>query len=112
MIRTLTASFCLSAVLATSAMAHDDPLTAKARQLGIAVGKTYVCAPLENRPGARADFERMFDTILVENGHELAFVFAVGIGFGAASDHAELDCATLTKHVNAVKAKMGLEVEK
>jgi hypothetical protein len=89
-------------------MAHDDDLVSKARQLGIAVGKTYVCAPADNRPNARADFEDMFDRILHVEGHQVAFVFAVGIGYGAASDQAGLDCAKLTEHVNAVKAEMGL----
>jgi hypothetical protein len=50
----------------------------------------------------------MFDTILDIDGHELAFVFAVGIGYGAASDKTGLDCAKLIERVNAVKAAMGL----
>ena len=74
MIRTLALSFCFYAVLMTSALAHDDDLVSKVRQLGIAVGKTYICAPLENRDNARADFEEMFDMILDVDGHELAFV--------------------------------------
>ena len=108
MIRTLALSFCFYAVLMTSALAHDDDLVSKVRQLGIAVGKTYICAPAENRDNARADFEEMFDMILDVDGHELAFVFAVGIGYGAASDQTETDCAKLNEHVNAVKAEMGL----
>jgi hypothetical protein len=108
MIRTLASSLCFGAVLTTSAMAHDDDLVSKARQLGIATGQTYVCGPAENRANARADFEDMFDRILRVDGHEVAFVFAVGIGYGAASDQAGLDCAKLTEHVNAVKAEMGL----
>jgi len=90
-------------------MAHDEEIISKARQLGIAVGKTYVCAPLEKRPAARIDFEDMFDLILAKDGHEVAFVFAVGIGYGAASDQTGLDCAKLTEHVNSVKTRMGLE---
>jgi hypothetical protein len=108
MIRILTTSICFGAVLATSAAAHDDDVVSKARQLGIATGKTYVCAPAEARPDARADFEEMFDRILHVDGHEVAFVFAVGIGYGAASDQTGLDCAKLTEHVNTVKAEMGL----
>ena len=106
MIRILAA--CFGAVLATSALAHDDDIVSKARQLGIAVGKTYVCAPAENHNNDRADFEEMFDMILDVDGHEVAFVFAVGIGYGAASDQTGLDCAKLTKHVAEVKAEMGL----
>jgi hypothetical protein len=108
MIRNLAAFFCLVAVVATSAMAHDENLIPKVRQLGIAVGKAYVCAPVEDRAYARADFEEMFDTILDIDGHEFAFVFAVGIGYGAASDKTGLDCRQLIEHVNAVKAEMGL----
>jgi len=108
MIRNLLVLFCCAAVLPTSAIAHDEELVPKVRQLGIAVGKAYVCAPVEDRAYARADFEEMFDTILDVDGHELAFVFAVGIGYGAASDKAGLDCAKLIERVNAVKARMGL----
>ena len=108
MIRNLATSFFVSVVLTTSAMAHDDNLVSKVRHLGIAVGKTYICAPVENRANARADFEEMFDMILDVDGHEIAFVFAVGIGYGAASDQTGLDCAKLTEHVNAVKTEMGL----
>ena len=106
MIRILAACFC--AVLTTSALAHDDDFISKVRQLGIAVGKTYVCAPVENRANARTDFEEMFDMILDVDGHEVAFVFAVGIGYGAASDQTGLDCTKLTEHVNTVKAEMGI----
>lgn len=112
MIRNLAAFCCLGAVLATSAVAHDENLIPKVRQLGIAVGKAYVCTPLGDRDYARADFEEMFDTILKIDGHELAFVFAVGIGYGAATDQTGLDCKQLIERVNAVKAEMGLGVVK
>lgn len=108
MMQTLALSIGLSALLATSAMAHDDGLTEKARQLGIAVGKTYSCLPKEERADAQADFEEMFDMIHHVDGHELAFVFAVAIGYGAASEKTEADCTELPKLVNAVKAQMGL----
>jgi phosphotransferase system glucose/maltose/N-acetylglucosamine-specific IIC component len=108
MIRNLVVFFCFGALLATSATAYDENLVPRVRQLGIAVGKAYVCAPVEDRAYARADFEEMFDTILDIDGHELAFVFAVGIGYGAASDKTGLDCAKLIERVNAVKAAMGL----
>ena len=106
--RILASLFCCAAIDATSAMAYDESLVPKARRLGIAVGKAYVCAPLEHRAHDRADFEEMFDSILEIDGQELAFVFAVGIGYGAASDKAGLDCAKLTKQVDAVKAELGL----
>lgn len=108
MIRNLLVLFCCGVLLATSATAHDENLVPRVRQLGIAVGKAYVCAPVEDRSHARADFEEMFDRILETDGHELAFVFAVGIGYGAASDKTGLDCERLIEQVNAVKSKMGL----
>ena len=94
--------------MTTSAMAHDLDITNKARQLGIAVGKTYSCVPTEERPIALADAEEMFDMIYFADGHEVAFVFAVGIGYGAGSEKNETDCTDLVEHVNAVKVEMGL----
>ena len=108
MIRNLAAFFFFATIVATSAMAHDESLIPKVRQLGIAVGQAYACGPREHRSYTRADFEEMFDTILDVDGQELAFVFAVAIGYGAASDPTGLDCAQLTKHLDAVKAEMGL----
>jgi hypothetical protein len=108
MMRSLTFSTALGMLLVTSAMAHDDGITNKARQLGLAVGKTYTCLSEKDRPEARADFEEMFDMIYHIDGNEVAFAFAVAIGYGAASDKKETDCAELLTHVNAVKAEMGL----
>ncbi len=108
MTRTMILSMCLSALLATSAMSHDDGTTEKARHLGIAIGKTYTCTPEADRPVARADFEEMFDMIYHTDGNEIAFVFAVAIGYGAASDVTEAECTELLEHVTAVKAEMGL----
>jgi hypothetical protein len=108
MMRTMTFSVGLGALIATQAMAHDDGTTESARQLGLAVGKTYTCLPEAERPEARADFEEMFDIILYADGNEIAFVFAVAIGYGAASEKTEADCTELLEHVNAVKAEMRL----
>lgn len=82
---------------------------AKARQLGVAVGKTYGCVAEDNREAARAEFEDMFDMIYDLDGKELAFAFAVGIGYGAATDKAAVDCDTLLPLVNEAKAEFGLE---
>lgn len=108
MMRTLTLSIGFGALLATHVMAHDNGITDKARQLGLAVGKTYTCLPEAERPEARADFEEMFDMIHHIDGNEIAFVFAVAIGYGAASEKTETDCTELLEHVNAVKGDMGL----
>ena len=108
MTRSLSLSICLSALLATSAMAHDDGKTEQARHLGMAIGKTYTCMPEADRPVARADFEEMFDMIYHTDGNEIAFVFAVAIGYGAASDVTEAQCTELLEHVTAVKTELGL----
>jgi hypothetical protein len=108
MMRNLTFAIGLSALLATSAIAHDDSVIKKARQLGIAVGKTYTCLPEEDRAAAQSNFEEMFDMIHHVDGHELAFVFAVAIGYGSASDITEPDCTELPNLVHAVSAEMGL----
>src|SRR5210317_1392952 len=106
--QTIALSFCASAFLATSGLAHDDGITEKVRHLGIAAGKTYACYPEEDRDEARADIEEMFDMIHHMDGRDLAFVFAVGVGYGAASEKADSDCTELLTHVKAVKAEMGL----
>lgn len=108
MIRTFTLSLCASAVLATPSLAHDDGITEKVRHLGIATGKTYACTPESERAVARADAEEMFDMIHHMDGRELAFVFAVAVGYGAASEKTDADCTELLPLVNAAKADMGL----
>lgn len=108
MIRSLTLSVGFGALIATSAMAHDDGITQKARQLGLAVGKTYTCVPEAERAVERADFEEMFDMIDHVDGNEIALVFAVAVGFGAASEQTDKTCTELLPLVNAVKAEMGL----
>lgn len=108
MIRTVAVSIFAGTLLATSAFAHDDGITEKVRHLGISIGKTYACHSEEDRAEARADAEEMFDRIYVVDGHELAFVFAVGVGYGAASEKIDANCAELLPLVKAVKADMGL----
>ncbi len=107
MMRTLLLSLGIGGLIASSAVAQDGGVKEKARHLGLAVGKTYTCVPEEDRGDARAEFEEMFDQIYAVDGHEVAFVFAVAIGYGAASEKAENDCSELLAHVNAVKAEMG-----
>lgn len=107
--RTIALSLSMSMLLATTALAHDDGLTEKVRHFGIAVGKTYSCYPEEDRAVARADMEEMFDMIHHTDGNEMAFVFAVGVGYGAASEKTDTDCTELLTHVKAAKAEMGLE---
>ena len=51
----------------------------------------------------------MFDMIYELDGKELAFVFAVGIGYGAAMEDEAANCETLLPLVNDVKAEFGLE---
>ena len=107
--RTLILSLCFGALCATPSLAHDEDTIAKARHLGIAVGKTYSCIAEESRAAARAEFEDMFDMIYELDGKELAFVFAVGIGYGAAMEDEAANCETLLPLVNDVKAEFGLE---
>ena len=107
--RTLILSLCFGALCAMPSLAHEDDTEAKARHLGIAVGKTYNCIAEENRAAARAEFEDMFDMIYELDGKELAFIFAVGIGYGAAQDDDAADCETLLPLVNNAKAEFGLE---
>jgi hypothetical protein len=106
--RIIALSLCFGASLATSVFAHDEGVNDKARHLGIAVGKTFACHPEVGRSAARADFEEMFDMIYHTDGNEIAFVFAVAIGYGAASDVTEAECAELMPLVDAAKAELGL----
>ena len=108
MIRALFLSVGIGALITTSATAHDDGITQKARQLGLAVGKTYTCVPEAERAVERADFEEMFDMFHHVDGKEVALVFAVAVGFGAAMEQSENTCTELMPLVNAVKAEMGL----
>jgi hypothetical protein len=107
--RTLILSICFGALCAAPSFAHDEDTITKARHLGISVGKTYSCIAEENRAAARAEFEDMFDMIYDLDGKELAFVFAVGIGYGAAQEHDAVDCENLLPLVNDAKAEFGLE---
>lgn len=108
MLRPTMISVFVAGAFATSAAADEVNYDAKVRQLGIAVGKAHSCAEAEARPLLRDDSETIYDLILFELGHELAYIFAVGVGYGAASSLEGVDCAKLTAHVNEVKAKMGL----
>jgi hypothetical protein len=107
--RRLILFLCFGTLCATPSLAHDEKSMEAARHLGIAVGKTYSCVAEEKRAAARAEFEDMFDLIYDLDGKELALVFAVGIGYGAAQKHDMTECEKLLPMVNAAKAEFGLE---
>jgi hypothetical protein len=101
-------TLCAGAFLASAASAHEVNLKTEARELGIAVGQDYTCTAEDGREIARADSEEMFDSILFDIDREHAYIYAVGVGFGAASDAADVDCEGISANLKNVKAKFGL----
>ena len=49
---------------------------------------------------------------LEELGPELAYIYAVGVGFGAAVEAGKLDCPKLATHWTDMKVKFGMEAKK
>jgi len=103
-----TAALCLGVILATPAIADDINLKADARELGIAVGQSYVCTDADKRAMARADSETMYDMILFGTDHEHAYIYAVAVGYGAAGKKEDVDCEKLAARLAGVRSKMGL----
>lgn len=106
--RMALATLCCGALFATPAVSHDIDLKQKARELGVAIGNHYTCIAKDEKALARADSEAMYDMILFQFGHELAYVYAVAVGYGAGMDKSGFDCEKLTAHLAEVKGKMGL----
>ena len=102
------AALCLGVILATPAIADDINLKEDARELGMAVGQSYVCTDADKRAMARADSEAIYDVILFGTDHEHAYIYAVAVGYGAARNKKDIDCEELATRLAGVRSKMGL----
>ena len=103
---------CLGALGASGALAqhagHGIDLRHGARELGVMVGAAYVCTPDDRKPAARGESETMFDMILAEAGHEVAYLFAVSVGYGAGTGVEDGNCDAILDYVSGVKTRMFL----
>lgn len=110
MTKAIFSALCASALLTTTAVAqqsgHGIDLKNGARELGVMVGSAYACTPDARKPAARDEAETMFDIILLEAGHEVAYQFAVSVGYGAGGGTADVQCDAVIEWVTDVKTDM------
>lgn len=100
---------CMAVASAAPALAHDDDEhKEKARRIGLAVGKAYACSEGAEKAKLKSDSEDLYDTVLFDAGHEVAYIYAVGVGFGAAKQDPAADCAKLQAHVDSLMKQIGV----
>ena len=101
-------ALCLGTASAAQAQGsgHGIDLGQGARELGLMVGAAYVCTPDERKPAARNEAESMFDMILYETGHEVAYLFAVSMGYGAGIEAEDIKCDAVLDYVGGIKQDM------
>ena len=107
--RTILVALCLGLCVSTSALAHDEDVIKKSRELGLSVGNAYSCADAEDKAAFKADSEAIYALILHDLGPSYAYVYAVSVGYGASLDVSELDCVKLAEQWSGNRSKFGLE---
>lgn len=108
LVRSIAAALWLGAVLVMPVTADTVKLKEDARELGISVGQAYVCTPDDKKAMARGDSEAIYDTILFGIDHEHAYIYAVAVGYGAATKKSDIDCKKIAARLSGVRSKMGL----
>jgi len=108
LVHSIAAALYLGAAFAMPATADTVKLKEDARELGISVGQAYVCTPDDQKAMARADSEAIYDTILFGIDHEHAYIYAVAVGYGAATQKSDIDCKQIAARLSGVRSKMGL----
>lgn len=68
------------------------------------MGNAHACAPGDQKQSIISAASDVCRTVVFHHGIDLAFA----VGFGAAMDKADVDCAAVLAHINEIKAKMGL----
>lgn len=111
MLRTMMATALVGLALAPPVGAQGTDMKKWARDLGIAVGETYVCTEGAEKAETQILSEAIFDTINFEASHEIAYIYAVGVGYGAALERENRDCDALKAHVEKLKAHMNMGVQ-
>jgi hypothetical protein len=107
--RTILVVLGLGLSISTSALAHDETMVEKSRELGLAVGNTYVCAGADAKAAFKADSEAIYAKILHDLGPSYAYLYAVSVGFGASIPVGELDCKMLGEQWSGTKKTFELE---
>ena len=110
--RTVLAALMLSFCVSMPAFGHVVDMAQKVRAFGISAGNAYVCVAAEDKATFKAESEFIYAMTLDELGPELAYIYAVSVGFGAAVDGGKLDCKKLATHWTDMKVEFGMEAKK
>jgi hypothetical protein len=106
---TLCLAFFLALSVSTPAIAHDEDMVKKGRELGLAVGNAYACAGADEKAAFKADSEAIYALILHDLGPSYAYLYAVSVGFGASLPVSELDCEMLAEQWSGTRKTFELE---
>lgn len=94
----------LVAATAGGAVAEDKPgMREKVRALGIGIGNAYVCTEEADRAEFKEEAQYLFDLILQDVGSDMAYIYAVGLGYGSSVSIDKLDCPDMLQQWQEIR---------
>lgn len=89
----------------------EDEMVKKVRGLSVAIGNAYACTAEDDRGTFKEESHHLFDLILQDVGSDMAFLYATGIGYGAAVPADKIDCPAMLEQWEGIRTDYDLKVE-
>ncbi|MEM1313458.1 MAG: hypothetical protein AAGI51_02820 [Pseudomonadota bacterium] len=91
--------------------AEEAVIVQKIRAMAVGVGNAYACTSEESRDLFREESHHLFDLIVQDAGSDVAFIYAVGLGYGAAAPADVIDCERMLGHWETIRTDYDLKAD-